>query len=284
MPYFGQWPFWFDFYLASCKYNPSITWLFYTDCGLPKNAPSNVQFTEISFEQYAQRIRNTLHIDFYPETPYKLCDIKPAYGFIHSEELKDYDFWGFGDIDVIYGNLRAYLNEYRLRHQTISCIGTRISGHLALFQNNNQTRQAFQRCAGWEQSMCGKHSAFDERSFSHLFVKRKNWSRWLSNLVYCWDPYVRNALFEEVHASAPSHYIPWIEGTFNFPTQWNWNRGSLTNNLTGSREFPYWHFVEWKLHAWKKADQSQLIHLASDDIEQGFSVTEEGFSSLRSSS
>lgn len=37
--------------------------------------------------------------------PYKLCDFKPAYGFLFPEIIKRYDFWGHGDIDVVYGNI-----------------------------------------------------------------------------------------------------------------------------------------------------------------------------------
>lgn len=277
MPYFGKWPFWFDFYLVSCQYNPSIHWIFYTDCGIPEKYPANVHFHEMSFEQYAQKVRDKLHIDFYPKTPYKLCDLRPAYGLIHAGDLKDYDFWGFGDIDVIYGDLRKYLTDERLRFNTISCIGSRISGHLSLFRNCDQMNLAFQKCSNWQTLMCGEHTAFDERGFSHLFIKRKNWPHWLSKLLYCWDPYVRGASFEELHASAPSHRIPWIDGTFNFPTEWKWHRGSLTNNFTDQREFAYWHFVEWKLHAWREISRSTLIHLPVNEIEQGFKVTADGF-------
>ena len=48
-------------------------------------------------------------------TPYKLCDYKPAYGEIFAPELSGYDFWGYGDMDLVFGDLRAYFTEDKLR-------------------------------------------------------------------------------------------------------------------------------------------------------------------------
>ena len=35
IPYFGRWPFWMPFFLQSCRFNPDVQWLFFTDCGTP---------------------------------------------------------------------------------------------------------------------------------------------------------------------------------------------------------------------------------------------------------
>lgn len=281
IPYFGKWPFWFDFYLLSCKHNPSINWIFYTDCGIPENAPDNVKFQAMSFEDYASRVRDCLHIEFKPETAYKLCDIRPAYGLIHQADISQFDYWGFGDIDVIYGDLRRYFNAERMQYQTISCIGTRLAGHLSLFQNNDNLRSAFTRIKNWRELMCGKHSAFDERQFSHLFLRRKNWPKWFRDIAFSWDPLVRGALFEEAFATAPSTHIPWVDGSYKFPKSWYWKPGSLTNDLTGDREFPYLHFVEWKQGIWRHQQPASLIHLSMQDAEQGFRVAADGFYACR---
>ncbi|MFC3608426.1 DUF6625 family protein [Stutzerimonas tarimensis] len=67
-----------------------------------------------SFSAYCDRVSERFGIDFHPEFPYKLGDIKPALGFVHQEELQGIDFWGFGDIDVIYGNPGAYFTTKKL--------------------------------------------------------------------------------------------------------------------------------------------------------------------------
>ena len=83
IPYFGKWPVWFDFFLISCRFNTSIQWIIYTDCPIPENSPDNVKYKKISFKDYNIFVSDKLGINFNPDNPYKLCDLKPALGFIH---------------------------------------------------------------------------------------------------------------------------------------------------------------------------------------------------------
>lgn len=39
IPYFGRWPDWFPLYLESCRANPSVDSIFFTDCAVPDNPP-----------------------------------------------------------------------------------------------------------------------------------------------------------------------------------------------------------------------------------------------------
>ena len=80
IPYFGEWPAWFQLYLQSCAANLTIDWLFFTDCTPPTHAPPNVRFECISLRGYAKLVSRRLHIRLRPESAYKLCDIRPALG------------------------------------------------------------------------------------------------------------------------------------------------------------------------------------------------------------
>ena len=109
----------------SCGANPTITWLLVGD-QLPAAVPPNVRLLPTSFASYIDRVSAALHIRFAPKNPYKLCDIKPALGLVHADDLKDSDWWGFGDHDVIYGNLRQFLPEAILQTKSlISCHAAR---------------------------------------------------------------------------------------------------------------------------------------------------------------
>lgn len=77
IPYFGHWPEWIDFFVESCKWNPSVRWKFYTDCGEPENKADNIDYTHLSFDDYKALVRQRLGIAFNPSDPYKLCDVKP---------------------------------------------------------------------------------------------------------------------------------------------------------------------------------------------------------------
>jgi hypothetical protein len=49
--------------------------------------------------------------------PYKLCDYKPLYARIFSELVAPYDYWGWGDLDVLYGDIRPCISLKLRWHQ-----------------------------------------------------------------------------------------------------------------------------------------------------------------------
>jgi hypothetical protein len=247
-PYFGKWPCWFDFFIESCKYNPKINWLFYTDCGEPNNHAPNVKIVHCSFDDYKKRVADTLGITFNPESPFKLCDIKPAYGFIHQQEITEYDFWGFGDIDVIYGDLQGYITSEMLQHNMISFHGHRVAGHLCLLRNNEQMRNAFKKAKDWRAIFEDKSNrAFDERQFNALFIRHKNWPEKIRRFIYFSHFLMRTAYFKEAYSTSFGS-VAWIDGSFNFPEEWCWQKGVLTTPISGDKQFPYVHFLHWKKH------------------------------------
>jgi hypothetical protein len=247
IPYFGRWPHWMPFFVASCRANPDINWLLFSDCGELPDAPDNVQVRAIDFADYCRLVGARLGISFAPDSPYKLCDLKPALGFIHAEDLDGYDFWGFSDIDLVYGQLRRYFTDQRLaRYELLSTHERRISGHFCLLRNNKHMREAFRAVEGWQSLMASpQHQAFDEAAFSRLFIRRKNWPdglRWLLDLTNSWR---RCSEFAEAY-STPNGRIAWLDGGFDFPRRWFWKNGVLRTDRGDEREFPYFHFIAWK--------------------------------------
>ena len=80
------------------------------------------------------------------DRPYKLCEYKQAYGFILQDYIKGYDFWGFGDLDLVYGDLRSFFTEKVLSHKFL--LGW---GHLTLLHNDEDTNTYFMKqVAGYQ--------------------------------------------------------------------------------------------------------------------------------------
>ncbi|MDR0563805.1 MAG: hypothetical protein LBG78_02555 [Azoarcus sp.] len=235
------------FFLESCRKNPDIHWHFFSDCEPLDNLPNNIRIQPIRYEDYLSQVSNKLGIDFRPPNPYKLCDIKPAYGFIHEDVIEKYNFWGFGDIDLVYGKLREYFTEERLqRYDLISNHARRVSGHLCLIRNSPHMNNLFKKIPNWQNLFCHpQHQAIDEGAFSRLFLWRKNFPKPLFNFVGLFNPLRRKSFFQEAF-STPNAKINWIDGSKNFPSHWFWKEGRLTNNIDGQREFPYLHFFVWK--------------------------------------
>jgi len=274
IPYFGQWPPWFEFFLHTCRFNPSIQWLFFTDCQKPINSPSNVNFNIISFSAYKQKVSKKLGIDFNPDSPYKLCDLKPALGFIHEQELKGFDFWGFSDIDLVYGDLRKYFTSERLaKYELLSTHERRVSGHFCLLLNSEKMRDAFKLMKNWKVRLSeNTHHALDEGAFSRIFIKHKNFPEPMFNFFSMFNSWRRKSEFVEAF-STPNAGVAWIDGSDNFPTEWNWNNGVLTNNIDKNKEFPYFHFFGWKMDAWNKNTCFPSFDINCDS----FSISKSGF-------
>lgn len=291
IPYFGQWPEWFELYIESCKHNPDIHWLFYTDCDEPDNQSANVSYQYMSFDEYKRFVSARLSINFNPSSPYKLCDLKPALGFIHEEDIQDYEFFAIGDIDIIYGQIRRFITDALLeKYDVIGTHNRRLSGHFAIFRNTEMYRQAFRKIPDWQKLMeKDEHLGLDESKFSKLFVRHKNHPLWLRKLWSFSSPYQRRVLFKEQFSTVLSP-IQWVDGNSEHPQKWFWKDGHLTNNRD-EREFMYLHFMNWKSNRWlprnlrgSSAAWSSLDKLVQIDIEQarqnGFQISPQGFTPI----
>ncbi len=98
---------------------------------------------------------------------YKLCDFKPAYGLLFSELIKGFDFWGHGDLDMIFGDIREFMTEELL--ETYDLVSVRhdfLTGQFLLFRNNYKMNSMFQLSKDYQRVMeSDQHHCFDETNF-----------------------------------------------------------------------------------------------------------------------
>ncbi|RXM50152.1 DUF6625 family protein [Chryseobacterium sp. CH1] len=118
--YFGKkWPSYFNHFLFSCKYNSDVDFLIFTNLEAPFQI-ANVHFIKINdLSEFSKIASEKLNLSINILDGYKLCDFKPAYGLIFQEYLKNYDFWGYCDIDIIFGNIRYFLTEKILKNMML---------------------------------------------------------------------------------------------------------------------------------------------------------------------
>jgi len=166
--YFGVKPVWLDAYLKSCRENKTIDWLFVTDLQLD-TVPENVHVKPMSFSQFKAHVHAALGVHFPREaTPYKICDYRPTFGVLFENELKKYDFWAFGDIDVIYGNIRSFLSEDLMEaYDIVSTVKYYLAGPLTLLRNTESVRFLYREHADHLRVFqCKETEPFEERGFS----------------------------------------------------------------------------------------------------------------------
>lgn len=137
--YFGKLPKGFDLFLMSCRNNPTIDWLIFTDDHTNYEYPSNVKVYYYTFEEIKRKVQANFEFDIVLDRPYKFCDYKPAYGEIFYEELKGYDYWGMCDLDLAWGNIREFITDEIL--EEYERIG--IQGHSTIFKNTKEVNSRY---------------------------------------------------------------------------------------------------------------------------------------------
>ena len=130
--YIGELPNTFDFWVNSVGNNPTIDFILFSNQKISKlGLPSNLKIVVITFDEIRTRIQTLFNFPISLRTPYKLCDYKPTYGNAFHDYFEKYDFWGYADLDLVFGNLRSFLtddvlNRYdKIYHQA----------HLSLYRN-----------------------------------------------------------------------------------------------------------------------------------------------------
>lgn len=236
IPYFGKWPVWIDFFVESCRANSSIDWLLFSDSEPPANRARNVGHVRMSFAEYKTLVSRSLEIRFDPADAYKLCDVRPALGIVHADLLRGYDFVGFGDLDVIYGDIRAFYDRETLdRYDLLSTHADRVSGHFCLMRNREDVITAFRQAPGWKDSFERRdHIGFDERALFRLL--RGTNGKLLSRLGY---GKIRG-LFREAYSTPAA----------TDRMRWYWENGRLTNEFYPHHPFMYLHFMSWHSNRW----------------------------------
>lgn len=184
-PYFGKLPQNFQLWLQSCQYNEDFLFIIFTDCNYTKWLPQNVVLKHISFAELQQLVQSKFDFPISLQTPYKLCDYKPAFGYLFQEYLGNTcSYWGHCDMDLIFGKLKTFLPI--ANYDKIAYLG-----HFSLYRNTDEMRYAFKFPS--ESAITFKdvfasdiHFAFDEAyQYGINAILRAN-----HKTIYPFQPYV----------------------------------------------------------------------------------------------
>lgn len=139
VPYFGEFPNYFQLFLNTCAYNIDFNWLIITDSKQKYRIPSNVLFKYMSFEDIQNLVKKKIDSGAVLDRPYKLCDYKPTYGYLFEELIVNYQFWGHCDVDTLMGHLSDFITEELLdNYDKLFCLG-----HMVLYRNTHENNRFF---------------------------------------------------------------------------------------------------------------------------------------------
>lgn len=231
IPYIGKWPLWFDAFLLSTRRNETINWLFITDCAIPKEYPENVRFIPSTLQMLNNEINITLDAQV-PLTSRKLCDIRPAYGKLFQEHIKSFDFWGFCDVDIIWGDVRNFITDEMLaNYDIISSRKEAISGHFTIFRNTE--------------------------SINDFYTSIPNYSYLIRQTRYMWsEEQVLTMHLKSIMENQNTPKVYWTSILCNkengidshqeyYLDKWLWKDGKMIDVIT-NEEVMYLHFINWK--------------------------------------
>jgi hypothetical protein len=108
----------------------------FTDDSNSYRIPDNVSIVRMTFDEFTNNVQSKFDFQIDLSYPYKLCDFKPAYGYIFSEYIEGYEYWGYCDLDVVWGNLGKFIPEEpydKISH----------AGHLSLYRCSEEIVLSF---------------------------------------------------------------------------------------------------------------------------------------------
>ncbi len=147
----GELPWYSDFFFLTCNHNLDVDVYLICDQQKQHELPAKVKIVYRSLSEIRDAAEEKLVFKVNLNYPYKLCDFKPAYGLIFKDLIIEYDFWGYSDIDVIYGKIRDFIDEDLLgRFDIISVRPEYLTGFFALFRNDSSINSLFLNSPDWQ--------------------------------------------------------------------------------------------------------------------------------------
>lgn len=249
-PYFGKLPInHMKLWLLSCEKNPTIDWLILTDDHADElKYPSNVKVVYTTLEEIKQQAQKKFDFSIYLGHPYKLCDYKPAYGYIFTEYTHGYDYWGHCDMtDCIFGNLRKFLSDDFLS----GADKFMFLGHMTLYRNTDEIN-----------SRIFEDVSFRKNNLEKIFGSERNWAfdelnPTSINTIYLehgWQIKRFDEMYADMNALEKNFVTSEYDSNFRYKGIsegkhiFEWNSGTLTDwtlhkdGFLTAKELGYAHF------------------------------------------
>jgi hypothetical protein len=166
--WFGEIPEYFKYHYETCKSNQNIDFLFITDQQIELRS-SNYKVINIDQQILKDKIKNILGIDYEFSNNRNICQLKCSLGDIFYEEIKDYLYWGFHDIDTLFGDFNKFIlpliDDYDIISFGAKNFHDRISGPLVLIKNTEKNNKLYKRKIS---EFIHKLSYYDVDSFDEI--------------------------------------------------------------------------------------------------------------------
>jgi hypothetical protein len=273
IPWYGKIPIYFPLFLKGVEFNKHIIdVLFITEskinCG--DKLPTNFKIKEISFSDYKLKLGEQLHHTLTFSNAYKLCDFKPMLGKLFEKELENYEFWGYGDIDLIFGDLKKFLSDENLKIYDIFTFREYIvSGAFTILRKNDYILNLYKKSKDLTK-ICleDNYIAFDEAGLKIGECRKRIPAYKLIHLdnFECWT----SIIHKEFHNGSLNLYSKYELVEFIRPSLiYNYIDGCIK---LGVDEFVAYHFVTEK-----RSSKFSFKTKWNNNVPDRFTITNNGF-------
>lgn len=135
----GSLPDYFEVWMKTVGENPTVTFNLITDQSMRNDIPDNIKWINMSFDEVKKKLQELFDFKIELKYPYKLCDYKPIFAKAFFEYAKEFDFVGYCDIDVAFGDIRRFITDSMLENNE------RIldAGHFCIYRNNQKMNDIY---------------------------------------------------------------------------------------------------------------------------------------------
>lgn len=250
-------------YIDSIERNDHVDFHFITDCDTTISTAKNIFFHTTTFGKYVSDAQQKLGVSINIPNPYKICDLRPFFGIIHGNIITDYDFFGWTDVDLLFGDIRSfYTDDILANYDVLSSHEIRLAGHCALLRNTKEFREMGFKVYDWQNALLNpEFVGIDEHGMTNA-LRMTFWDKLSEKLkmpligaVFSWRKKQKmNRYYFTEQYSTPFIAIPWLDGSVwnDQPSEWSYEKGVITNSRDGDRKFMYLHFMNFKSSQWRK--------------------------------
>jgi uncharacterized protein DUF6625 len=166
VPYFGSFGPWFPLFLHSVAMQHTLDVLLLSDSE-PPALPANVRRVEMTLDELRKLANAKLATPVRLHRLRNVCDLKPAYGLIFEEFTHGYEYWAFGDEDVLYGDVDGILGPHLDGTTDLVIPGIDgKSGHLTVLRNHSRVNELATKDPTYKEVLASReHWAYDETSW-----------------------------------------------------------------------------------------------------------------------
>ncbi len=144
--YFGHWPDWIYSFINSCERNTDIDFILINDSQKVVSDSKNIKYIFFTIDEFNTLASKKLGFGVQVKNPYKVCDFKPAVGKIFEDHLKEYDYWGVSDIDLVLGDFsQVLLKIHNNKYDFLSFYKEFISAPFFLMRNTSYLNSIYRQ-------------------------------------------------------------------------------------------------------------------------------------------